>query len=536
MADVFSTLRRKRLYLLIFCFFLWMAAAGVLIPHITPISVDYFAAVKGGDGIKCDGDVSYRAQAQSHNSTEAPHLEACRLGSRTAVSWVAITAFFQNGLAFVVSPLVGWASDGLGRKPFFAASQVAAVLPALWIGLYLRFGAMAFPFPMYYVLDALKGSLNPLAIVMSAVADVAEGHLRATIYSLLMVTMSIAMIIAAGVGGLLSASMAGQVSVGIYAANLLLITCALPETLSEENRQSVKEGRQRASSMGSWCSQMAGGLRETLAVLRRSELFAKLAIVMMVSGIVFECIQDLLFNYLIITMGFAASDNARILIVIGICGLGVQGLLLPALLKWVRQERILVSAVIASTLEMAGFAIAPVLGPWSVYAAVAIGSPGSMAFPVISALKSVHAGEEEQGRVQGALFAAKAIATGLGPLGFSAVFNYTTEPKHYAPSAAIWGLSVVMALGAIVAATIRVPAPPAEHPQGSAAEATGDDKGGTAGEELDDEHAQLLGKEHAYPANPVDLVAGAVDLDSRGSIERESVDASSTGRPDLDHQ
>lgn len=57
-------------------------------------------------------------------------------------------------------------------------------------------------------------------------------------------------------------------------------------------------------------------------------------------------------------------------------------------------------AVMASTLEMAGFAIAPMLGPWAAYMAVAIGSPGSMAFPVISALKSVHAGEDEQGTVQ----------------------------------------------------------------------------------------------------------------------------------------
>lgn len=90
------------------------------------------------------------------------------------------------------------------------------------------YAAAAIPFPMYYVLDVLKGSMNPLAIVMSAVADVAEGPLRATIYSLLMVTLSVAMIIAAGVGGLLSATVAGRVSVVIYAVNLLLITCALP--------------------------------------------------------------------------------------------------------------------------------------------------------------------------------------------------------------------------------------------------------------------------------------------------------------------
>lgn len=78
----------------------------------------------------------------------------------------------------------------------------------------------------------------------------------------------------------------------------------------------------------------------------------------------------------------------------------LQALLLPMLLKWVRQERILVSAVASSALEMAGFAVAPFLGRWSVYAAIVVGAPGSMAFPVISALKSVHAGAQEQGKVQ----------------------------------------------------------------------------------------------------------------------------------------
>lgn len=93
---------------------------------------------------------------------------------------------------------------------------------------YVTCAAGVIPFPLYYALDVLKGALNPLAIVMSAVADVAEGHLRATFFSLLMVTMSIAMIIAAGVGGLLGPSMAAQVSVVGYTINLLIITFALP--------------------------------------------------------------------------------------------------------------------------------------------------------------------------------------------------------------------------------------------------------------------------------------------------------------------
>lgn len=80
--------------------------------------------------------------------------------------------------------------------------------------------------------------------------------------------------------------------------------------------------------------------------------------------------------------------------------LGVQGLLLPALLKVISQKWVLVLANSAMTLQMISLAVAPSLGPWAVYASMVVGAPGSMAMPVISALKSVHAGEAEQGKVQ----------------------------------------------------------------------------------------------------------------------------------------
>lgn len=74
--------------------------------------------------------------------------------------------------------------------------------------------------------------------------------------------------------------------------------------------------------------------------------------------------------------------------------------MLPLLLKVWPEKWILVSSLIASAFEMIVFVVAPALGTWAVYLALVVGAPGSMSFPVISALKSVHAGPEEQGKVQ----------------------------------------------------------------------------------------------------------------------------------------
>jgi fucose permease len=78
----------------------------------------------------------------------------------------------------------------------------------------------------------------------------------------------------------------------------------------------------------------------------------------------------------------------------------MQAFLLPALLKVMPEKWILVSALISSMLQLVGFVLAPEFGAWAVYLSTVIGSPGSMAFPVISAVKSVYAGPEEQGTVQ----------------------------------------------------------------------------------------------------------------------------------------
>lgn len=74
--------------------------------------------------------------------------------------------------------------------------------------------------------------------------------------------------------------------------------------------------------------------------------------------------------------------------------------LLPALLKVVSEKWVLVLALASSTLQLVGFATAPTLGGWAVWVSLVVGAPGCMSMPVISALKSVHSGEDEQGKVQ----------------------------------------------------------------------------------------------------------------------------------------
>jgi hypothetical protein len=93
-----------------------------------------------------------------------------------------------------------------------SAALVLNTLPFVWIAGYLHMPE-TISFMGYYVMEGLKGMIVPMAIVMSSTADVAEPGLRATLFSFILVGFSVAVILGAGVGGLLSAAAAVNTAV-----------------------------------------------------------------------------------------------------------------------------------------------------------------------------------------------------------------------------------------------------------------------------------------------------------------------------------
>ena len=192
--------------------------------------------------------------------------------------------------------------------------------------------------------------------------------------------------------------------------------------------------------------------------------------------------------------------------------------MLPALLRCMTEKAVLVLAMVASTVEMALLAAAPYLSAVAAYGGIAVGALGTMSFPIISALKSVNAHEGEQGRVQGALFGAKALAQGLGPLIFSALFSYYAQPAHYFPSAPLIGLTLLMAVGAAVAIGIQPP-PAGEGASARRAHSGYASEAGSPSDDKDHEGAPLVPREHSsMQQRSLSARPGSLDARHAGTV------------------
>lgn len=103
----------------------------------------------------------------------------------------------------------------------------------------------------------------------------------------------------------------------------------------------------------------------------------------------------------------------------------LQAALLPLLVRLLGERRLLLLGLVFSAVEQALLATARAKG--QAYAAIALGSIASVSFPAISALKSMHVAQDQQGLVQGALAGIRALAAGLGPLAFAQLFAACTR-------------------------------------------------------------------------------------------------------------
>lgn len=469
------TTKAWRVYPMMLFYVVGMTALGPLTPTLM---TNFFASRAAGETLNCE-----KLQ---------PQPPACQDAHSEAVNYSSVTAFVSNSiLSFLLMPLVGDMSDVYGRKPFMAAAILLAAVPVGVLLMYINLGTSLL---WYYPASALQGAASSVSISLALLADVLSPSARGPAFGGLMAAFSLGIMIGPTIGGIIMYKVEDGFNVTAWLAFATCLLCALyvlvalPDTILPSTRARAKRRLEEDTHL----LQSVG---RAARILGRSSLFKKLTVCLMLSGAVGEGMIELLVQYLQLVANFQPGDQMTLYVLYGFCALLVQAALLPWLLGMYREKRTLTIGLVSSLLQQALLIV--VRAKWAGFVAMAFGSLSSVAFPAISAIKSNNSSQHEQGAVQGALYGARALAMGFGPLLFAGVFRLFTKsdsPLPYFPGAPF--VVGVAGMAAAVACALSI-----ERDEATAA-AAGPGSGASLGDQLDD--ASNGGTRHAPAAAAAD--------------------------------
>lgn len=383
-----------------------------------------------------------------------------------------MSGFTQNTIvSVIVTPALGAWSDLHGRKRVILLAQLLACIPYLIILSNIYLGLPLF---WLYVVNGVTGAVTSIAPSLAYMADIAPQHLRAPSFGLILSSFSLALFLGPPIGASLPKDIVPMVSLCVVILCMLATLFLLPESLNSDSvaeamarlnmEQQEQQQPEEASPLGHpsinnqhtapgpWNLGLLSATYRSLSILRRNSLFIRLTVVIMISAVVSEGLQDLLLQYLQIKIGFVAKDISTLFMIFGSGALLVQAVLLRPLLNTFGERWLLVLGLSAGALQQATLAFAH--EKWQALTAVSIGCLGSVTFPTVSSIKANAALHHEQGSVQGALYGARALASGLGPIAFAllfAAFTRSDSPLPYFPGAPFVLGTVLMAAATFAA-------------------------------------------------------------------------------------
>lgn len=433
-TDLLVAIFRTGLYKLFFLIFLYLFGFTVLMPRLPTLLTNFFASRSAGVPLACE-DFSH---------DDAP--EACQNAHAEVVDWTSWTSFLSNSIfAFMFAPWIGDLSDVYGRKPFILLGLNLNLLPIVVIILYLN-NAMSLIW--YFPANAITGISSAVSMYLAVVADVLEPKHRTAGFGMVVSSFSLAFMIGPLVGAFISTYAAIWTCLLSSCSCILFAVFFIPESLP--NCTTVRDNPGPCFD-----NHMLVGFVKCYKIINKNRLFQKLAFCMAVSGIIAEGIQDLLVQYLQLTVDFTPQDQGLLFTIIGAGNLLVQSFILAWLAPLIGEQKLLMTGFGFSVVEQ--FCLAFIKTKGQAFAAVAIGSLAGVSWPAIAAIKSVNSSPAEQGMVQGALTGIRSLASGAGPLLFARIFSLSTRsdsPFGYHPGIVFYVSAGLSCLSFLVACSI----------------------------------------------------------------------------------
>ncbi|ETI35896.1 hypothetical protein, variant 1 [Phytophthora nicotianae P1569] len=407
--------------------FLAQASFGFMSPILTIVTTEYYARhYRDGLPIDCGAN---------------PHKQACIDGSRQAAWLSSIYLAVGSVLSFFLSPMLGQASDIYGRKRFLVLSQIARVGLPFSVAYFMQAQGSIIP---YFVLRLIDNAFETGGVINAAATDIVSPDYRATAFGLLSASVVVGYCSSAFVAPFFSRDVILQITAGIFILRVAWAMVIVPETLPARTHKSKTR----------WTVENPFS---SISILFRSKLFITLAILIALTSVVSEGTFQIQTFYLNTVVGFDMTDFGNLMLFNGVLAVIGQGLLLDPLVKCVQEQGVIIMAQIGSflsTLGIVGTAFYP--HKWLVYKLSVPDCVSQLSFPAISALMSFSTPEEEQGRLQGAIYAAQSVFAAIGPVVFSLLYTAMTKKSQWSQAFPFVIASVIYLVGVGLAFSLKV--------------------------------------------------------------------------------
>lgn len=348
-------------------------------------------------------------------------------GSKHLAIWVGVLEGVSALCAFVAGPFFGGLSDRFGRRPVIIIAAFGAVIGYIIFGI----GGALWVLLLGRIVQGITAGDMPALFAYTA--DITPPEQRAKRFGLLGALNGIGFMIGPALGGLLAGI---DLRLPVFATAVVALIIALlsifllPESLAPENRAP----KLRIENLNP--------VRVIADAFRRPELRGLLlSLVLLTVPFVFFTA-----NYSVLAIDAVAWNATQVgllLAAIGVLDIAVQGGLLAVLLPRIGERRTILIGIAGQALGVTALAlVASVLAqPWLLILGVLMmgGFQGLTQAP-LDGLISASAGDDEQGKVAGAMQSSTTGVQMLGPIVAGLLYSGIA---HWAPYAV--GLVLVIA-------------------------------------------------------------------------------------------